>query len=50
MQFPLTLIASVENAFFELSLVTCKMNGMGIANSDLKVFCDGTPFDVEGIL
>ena len=50
MQFPLTSIASVKYAFFELSLVTCKMNGMGIDNSDLEIFCDGTPFDVEGII
>ena len=42
---------SISNkGFFRFSVITWKFNGIGIENSDVANCCDGTFFDVEGVI
>ena len=40
-------MASVINALFRLSVMTWKINGVGIEDSDLASSCGGTFFNVQ---
>ena len=48
-KYAVMLIASVRSAIFCLSVITRKMNGVGIGKSDPAACCGSTTFEVEGI-
>ena len=50
MRFSVKLKATVVNALFSVSVITSRMNGVGIENSDRATCCDSTRFKVEGII